>query len=333
MHFPKIVMAAALLSSIGVAQYNEYELYPGQTDFTSRGNSVWDKAGETLQGIHASHHRGLGDTGKGCEIHGFAGNLQDQNLTTQEMFHWTVRRGTDQTGPATGANDVVARIGPMITPYGGSSPAAFSVATNLSVPIKLDCTSFFAYGLKLGPAPAWPNDGMSTHISVMSPPNNPTQQSHPRAEDHAWELALGATTSVHPSSKRTWRYRLRVKAPLLQNCNGGTVCGMGGLFPLPNNALGFRTRWGRGMAGGTSMVYLGTSRTPGINFAPEGPRLFIGGFTLALGGATIAANGNVYHNVISSLPSGLANSGTVHIQAVAVKGPFVYLTNVESITP
>ena len=143
-----------------------FELYPGSTHFTSRGN-VGRDAGETLQGIHSSHFRGIGDNCAACVIPNVRGFLQDQNAATRETFYWIVRKGDDTNGPGVGTANEIAKIGPLRPPRSTTSRAmAWVLTTSLARAVQLpDCESHFSFGIVLSPAPKWTTDGLSTHMS------------------------------------------------------------------------------------------------------------------------------------------------------------------------
>lgn len=321
------LLTATVLGPAALAQ-QEIELWPGVTSFSYRG-ALNGAAGDLMQGIHAEYHRGIGDNGTGCRILGLRGHLQDQNAGTQESFSWIFRRGTDAAGPIGGRAGLIASTGLLRLPI-GTGTQAWLVTSTFTTPLDMpDCKSFYAFGVSLLAATNWNRDGLGVWASRGD--GSSVQKAHSRAEAHAWQVAANATNATHPGGKSTLRFRLLVDNGALQIGQGGDVYGMGGMFPSPGNPLTIRTRYGAG--GGTSILFLGTSRTNGLALFPGTTRLYLGGITLPLGNATLDANGQAVHNVIASFPGNLANTGTAYVQAAGVRASSVMLTNAWSVKP
>ena len=322
---PCTILAIAMIPDAANGQ-NRFELFPGPLTWSSRGD-LGAGAGETLQGVHASHHRGFGDTGFSCKISGLGARLQDQDRSTPETYRWIVRSGSDGSGPGTGSGAVIADIGPFVTPSGGSGVAAWQLDTIFSSAITLpDCTSHFSFGVSLAAAPNWDADGLSTHASADT-----EQNSHSGQEDHAWQILSGAPSATHPSDKRTWRYSLLVDNGALQ-IGSFDRYGMGGMFPRIGSSLTVRVHYPSNTQDGLSFLVLDTSRSAGIPVAAGTSRLFLSGLTAILPVELIDSQGTALHTVFTALPSAAAGLGTFHFQAGAKKNNVWTLSNSQSLT-
>lgn len=332
----RITLSALLplfvLAALSPAQQS-FELWPGRTTFTSRGN-IGRGSGETLQGIHATHHRGIGDNGVACLLPNLFGMFQDQNASTRESFHWAVRSGSDKNGPGADSGSLLARIGPLRTPNSTSTNAvAWKLTTSIATPVRLkDCRSHFSIGVQIPNSPRWAADGFSTHTSFGSPTYS-HQGAHSRAEDHAWQILSTATVATQPSDKRTWRYGVLVDNGVLQLGNGGSKYGMGGMFPAANAPVTARASYGTKMSGGSSLLYMTTGRINGVLTFPNASRMFLGGTFYVVGTMPIPASGEVVHGISSSLPAACAGSPRHYVQALASKGNVFVMTNVHAINP
>lgn len=339
-HNSLLILAGLCSASLSAqSQLLQFELTPGTASFTSRGGVGMD-SGEIHQGVHASHFRGLGERPEGCQIAGVGGWLQDQDISTQEFYHWVVRGGSDTTGPLPGPGSELSRIGPFVSPYGPpATPAtirAWEVTTTLSSPIRLpDCQSFFSWGLLLGPSALWTADGLSCHGcsgDVTSTAFPDVQYAHPRAEDHAWQLTPTQTLANHPSMKRTWRIRLLFSTPLLQTAANNNSYGMGGLFPRSGVPFAARARFGTHMANSSAMLFLGSARTAGVPLFVDTTRVYLGGIVLPLWAGQTDPSGGFFQSLTNSVPASLASSGSIYLQAVATGNGLTELTNSITVT-
>ena len=322
---PCTILALATIPGTSNGQ-NRFELFPGPLTWSSRGDLATG-AGETLQGVHASHHRGFGDTGFSCKLRGLGARLQDQDQSTPEVYRWIVRSGSDGSGPSTGPGSVIADIGPFVTPSGGSGIAAWQLDTVFGSAITLpDCTSHFSFGISLAAAPSWDADGLSTHASAEA-----EQNSHSGQGDHAWQILSGAPTATHPSDKRAWRYSLLVDNGALQ-IGSFDRYGMGGIFPRIGSSLTVRVRYGGNTQGGLSFLALDTARSAGIPVAAGTSRLFLSNLPSILAVEIVDSQGTAEHTVFTSLPSAAAGLGTFHFQAGAKKNGVWTLSNSQSLT-
>lgn len=317
-----LVLAYCICPIVPGQEVVQFELSPGPTTWSSRGD-LGTGGGETLQGIHAGYHSGIGDGGTGCSISGFTARIQDQEQATQETFRWIVRAGTDAAGPGLDPQDVIVDMGPFTAPSEGTGVAAWLITTTLGTPLSLpDCTSHISFGLVLPPAPAWPLDGLSTHASPDS-----EQNSHAGQQDHAWQVIDGNVS--HPSDKRTWRYGLLVENAGLQ-LGSNDMYGMGGMFPRTGSSLKARIRYGSSMAGGTSALFIGTNRGPGTFVLPGTSKLYLGPAPVLVSLTTIEPFGDAVHPLFSSLPSRFAGLGPFYLQAGALEGSTWKLSNLQA---
>lgn len=226
---PLTLAAAISLAGVSSAQA-VFEIYPGVTSFTSRGN-IGTGSGEIHQGFHASINRGLGDNAGVCEVNGVRVLLQDQDRLTQGQWRNVFRSGSDAAGPGTTSADVIATTGLLSFPPAstGTGGWAFLFTVNFSTPVQVPCSDFWSLGVELFPE-AWSSDGVSCHAST-----NAANLQHPNAEDIAWQIVGTATSATHPSSMRSWRIAPIVGMAMQAACNQTTApndrFGIGGYFP------------------------------------------------------------------------------------------------------
>lgn len=203
------LLAAGSLSVAASAQ-QYFEIYPGVTDFTSRG-SIGTGSGEILQGFHADQNRGLGDIGGACALDGLQILMQDQDTLTPEDYYMVFRKGDDVTGPDMTPVGYLTNhrpIGPIPSPTGAGGIGAFFVTNTFATAVALPCEGFFVAGIELLPNAGYSStDGISVHISVQGAGGS-NQQTHASSVDMAWQYVHAAGTVTHPSVKRSWRFAL-----------------------------------------------------------------------------------------------------------------------------
>lgn len=322
-----------LTLTAAVPAQNEFEFYPGVVSFFSRAN-LGTAGGELLQGMHRPFHRGVGDNGSACTISTFRATIQDQDAATQESIYFIVRTGSDQFGPKTGASGLIAKIGPVQLPA-GTGTMAWRVSTTVVIPVVLpNCLNNFAFGVELPPTTTWAPpypDGLSTHAS-RGDATLSVQKAHARAEEHTWQIVKGAARASHSPWGSTWRLAIALDTAVLQMGNGGNVYGRGGMFPDTGNPLTARVRYGAAMATGSSLLYMGLGRMPGIPLVP-GTRLYLTNPIFFLISAPIPAAGEVVHLLTTSLPGSVAGAGKLHFQAAGILSGTGTLTNVFTIKP
>lgn len=331
------LLAVGLIASTVVAQSRSFEIYPGRTNASSRGG-LGTASGETLMGLHASHWRGLGDSGTQCEATQLGLVDQDQNSMTQESFHLVIRSGSDSNGPGTSSADRLARYGPFKMPStpAGSTNAWIQTIT-LGSPAVIPCDAHFAWGVELTSSPNWASDGMSCHTSFNRMGSN-GQFCHPNAETHGYYFSTGSAKAT--GEVRTWRHRLGLSSlrNVLQlgasgaSLGGGASqrYGMGGMFPATGETLSGRVT--QCMAGDTVWSYLGVAYLGGgLSLAP-GTRLWLNPSPLMVPvGASTASSGSETHSY-GPTPSLSSTIGPLPFQAAVIRRGTVFLTNSNATT-
>ncbi len=314
------VLAIALLAAPSFAQY--VSLYPGTTSFTSRGN-IGTGSGDILMGLHNSHWRGIGDDGAACTVSGFRSTLQDQNIATQESYHWVVRSGSDANGPTTGSGGLLHRFGPLNAPSGAGGGAAWFLTTNLSTPAAMPCEAHVSIGIELSAQPAWNTDGMSCHASTSA-----LADQHANALDMAWQIIGSASSATHPSSKRSWSHRALLANPTLQMSINGKKS-IGGMFPVVGGTYAGQVTGAE--AGANAMLFLGVdAQATGVVLVPGTAHLHLGYTKIKLlTAATVSASG-VADLALATVPSQVP-AFTLWLQA-AIIGSSDKLTNAQAPT-
>jgi hypothetical protein len=320
LHLP--ILAAAALAAAASAQV-PFEIYPGVTSFTSRGN-VGAGAGELHQGLHSTVIRGLGDNNGVCEVRGVFALLQDQDRLTQGTWRHVIRSGTEATGPGTTAADVIASTGPLLFPASTLTGAvAYGFTTNFATPVQVPCESFWSIGIEVVPE-AWSTDGVSMHAA-----NNTANLQHANAEDMGWQIIGTAATATNASAKRSWRVAPLVTTAL-QAANVVATAptdrfGIGGFFP--DTALtgaasqGLSVKVGHpGGAAAQAAVFLSLGFGPQTPVAGFGNSVYMNLGTLAPFAVVQGpADGSVIPFITAGLDRLPAGSGaTVVLQAVVV---------------
>lgn len=255
---PLLLVAAVPAQSI--------EIYPGVTQFTSRGD-LGPSGGELAQGFHRSHWRAIGSTGAFSRLVGLRYVVQDQNAATQSFYDVVVRQGADSTGPAAGSGGVLCFVGRLSLPA-GSGQMAWIVTTALAQPCLIPTDGFFSVGLRVPPEPGWSGDGVSVHSAPAA------YDSGPQRQDHAWQFVDNTQAFTHPSRELSWRFALLTDTPVVQNgvFPTGTRAfsrGLGGMFP-PLGTHGWSTHVDGGpvFARGIARVFLTASLLPQPIVAP-----------------------------------------------------------------
>ena len=86
------------------------------------------------------------------------------------------------------------------------------------------------------------------------------------------------------------------------------------------------------MATGSSLLYMGLGRMPGIPLLP-GTRLYLTNPIFFVISAPIPASGEVVHTLAASLPASVAGAGKIHFQAAGILSGAGALSNVFTIKP
>jgi hypothetical protein len=335
------ILAASVMCAALTAQttYQNWDMHPGFTSFTSRGN-IGTGSGSIYQGVHSATNRGVLDVGGKCVIGRFNTISQDQNCRTQEKWGYVVRSGTDATGPFTASGAVLGRVLGLTTPP-ASGGCAFSITTTLAprARISVPCTRMWAYGIEHGPSPLWTMDGMSTHASRGNP-NTSTSQKHLSNNlqaDQSWQILGTATAASNTTNSRSWRLSARgVNNAVLKLTCGGER-GYGGSYPIASTstapkAWAARLDGGSGVSGAASVVAVGSSRLVGATFG-TGARLYIGGPYLVIIGPAASASGVAVIPILPFVPASASGAGTFHLQAAFGTTSGIRLTNSQSVIP
>ncbi len=247
----RVPVLGLLLALVPVLSAQVIEIYPGSTNFTSRG-SLGTGTGELLQGFHASQWRAIGSVGvPGAFLRGVRYVLQDQNAAIQDAYEVLVRSGTDPAGPATGSRGVLCSSGVLRLPP-AAGPMAWTVTTRFVTPCAIPSDGFVAAGLSVAANPAWSADGLSVHMATLE------QHVGPHRQDHAWEINGAAGAANHPVPPRSWRIALLSEGPIVQNgvFVAGTsefIRGAGGMFP-PFGTHGWSTHVDGGLTYGNGIA-------------------------------------------------------------------------------
>ncbi len=304
MRFLSVLAVGLLIAPATIAQHQLFEIHPGSTSYTSRGN-LGTGSGETIMGLHSTHWRGLGDNGKTCELTQLGLIDQDQNSFTQESFHLVIRTGDDINGPGTGIADRIARFGPILMP---STPTgsvnAWGQTITFSTPVTVPCDAFYGFGAELTNSTNWAADGMSCHTSFNRTTRN-RQYCHMNSEAHGWYFQNGAATATADKTNyRTWRMRTGTTdtRPNLQLGATGTALGgganqrygMNGMFPDTGETLSARVT--QTTATSTVMTYLDLGYGPGLAMFAGSSRLWLSALAATqVGNSTGTATGGLKH--------------------------------------
>ena len=327
MRIGNLILAAIVLSPATFAQ-NEIEIWPGATQFTSRG-SIGNNAtgGDILQGLHTTAFTGLGDNGVIARVDAFRMILQDQNTDTQENYNIVYRSGSDTAGPDTGNAGIICSLGPFTSfPRGGGGMIqAMNIVHNFGTAHCLELCDFNAFGINFhAPPPGrWTRDGISVHMSRGDGTNARTvQRAAPNAttSDMAWQVidTGSGENETNPSLHRSWRFRFITDTGTLQMGNGGTRYGQGGPNPATDVPFSARARYGSSSGVDDSWLFLSIGKMcPGISIEPGmrvylDPSTLVGPFVIA----GIPASGQAIHD-LGTTPA-TSPGVTMHFQAIGI---------------
>lgn len=260
-----------------VAQTNSFTIYSGCINGASRG-TLNSQGGELLMQVPGSHFAGIGTdvNGTGTRLLGLRCSLQDQNATTPETYHLVVR-GDAAGRPDCSAAGLLLRVGPLATPSAPTQPPWILTTTLATPSVVLPVCGSYYHGAEVAPAPQWPSDGLSFHISTYYQQPTLGQADNPAANapNLAWTCINGVT--AQPTTPRTVRFELLVESAVLNvgnvdlataanNCVtqlGGRSFGVGGLWPAcegttgrRHDGLDLRVR-NQAHAGGVFVVFFG----------------------------------------------------------------------------
>jgi len=359
----KTLAVILAVSVIPTFAQNRLEHRDGTTEFTSRGGAAGTSAVTLYQRYPGDQICGLNTVGQMVLV------LQDQNVTTAEPVTFEIR-GSDPTyaqgrpdyDPTTsGGPGLIASAGPFTltfpTPASGLiSAAGWTITFNPTVsllsltnPLPPGTPNGDVYGGVAVPAnAAWPNDGVSEHISTTSGIVNPGEQMNPITNNTytlipnqsgmAWQrdTTLNATPLAHVPNRAymtSFRWVEDVLQPYAENAVAFTGVNSGqnpnygyaGIFPyldrqdanlnpIPDN-IGFRVR-ATAPAGYVSLLFASPALLPPFQFPGIGGYLcidivtFAPDFPLLLGSATTQA---VATNPLS--PAGFPGEPTTTTEA------------------
>ena len=316
MRLANLFFASLLLAPTAIAQ-NTFEIWPGVTNFTSRGSIGNNPAGgELLQGIAAAAFTGIGDNGAVARVDGFSMILQDQNTDTQEDYYLVYRSGDDTAGPNGTNTGLLCRMGPFTSPPRGTGGPiqAFTVTQTFGTAACLDLCNFSAFGVQLEQAAGtgWTSDGLSCHISRGDGAfAQSVQSAASTAQDQGWQIIDDVVT--HPSLKRSWRFGLITSTALLQLGNGGTSYGQGGADPDVGVPYSGRVRYGSTSSVDNSWMFISGSRIcPGVSFQP-GMRIYLGSIHGPFA-TTVPPSGEAVHDLGMTPPT--VFGANLHFQCV-----------------
>jgi hypothetical protein len=349
-HLSILAVGALCVAVTAQTTYQRWDMHPGQTSFTSRGN-IGTGTGQIFQGVHASTNRGVLGTQRGsstsCAIGRVNTITQDQNCSTREKFGWIVRGGTDSGGPGTGAGAILGTITGLSLPNSANTGACAWGLTSTLAPtarIKVPVTRMYGYGLSLGPSPKWTADGQSIHASRsadFAAANTHRVHGAASQEDQGWQIVGAATAASNPSQKRSWRLSIDGAdvAVMKLRCDGRQ--GYGGSYPAsstPSTALAWdaQLNGGSGSGGAATVAIVGASRSTGSPMPPylaQGNCLFLNGPFLFLFGPAASASGVGVVPLLPLVPATAAGAGTFHLQAALGLASGVKMTNSQSVTP
>jgi hypothetical protein len=177
-----LITTLGLAGSLTAQVNNEFFLYSGATNFTTRATLPAQSDGEICQRYPAEFFNAIGMAAdaSGNQVYRVAGMryvLQDQSGVTQEAYEGGAK-GDDPLAPGNvdPTNDLF-RFGPFNTPTSTATGAvAWIFTVNLATPYDHAVPQGDLWAFLDVPAnPAWTADGLSVHMSgwVNSPADNP----------------------------------------------------------------------------------------------------------------------------------------------------------------
>jgi hypothetical protein len=260
---PLAVILTALTSA-AFAQ-NELRFYDGTTEFTSRGgNSMEGK--EVLVRIPGDQLWGA------TAITGVSAVIQDQNVSTAEPLNVVVRRNDNNAGPNGGpdpaAAGLIGSVGPFTPTFptpGTGTISATVVTYNFSPPLPLPAPTGVMpnddiyVGLAFtAPAPNWPMDGISCHMSGTSTSVNitageqmsattPGYTGVPGQAGMAWEVVLTGVAAGFVATStlnRAWNIGISFTDDILQPFADNPAIFTGSPFPPAGTGTGLNPNFG-----------------------------------------------------------------------------------------
>ena len=227
---------ATAVAFAGVANAQQlFNIFPGVSTFSWRGDIPTTGTGELHQGFLKGQVRGLGDNGTGCAVSGVRYAVQDQNGATGASFNIVFRSGTDATGPGSTTIDIMAAYGPVPFPPAAAGPVAYLFYVAFVTPLTTPCDDFYSTGIEF-PA-GTPTDFISVHAA-----DSAANGQHPAAADMTFEITYDGFgyATTNPSVATALRMGIFVGQSSFRVGNVLTTApftrfGTGGFFP--NNTL------------------------------------------------------------------------------------------------
>jgi hypothetical protein len=213
-----LFVTLALASTAAAQTQNFFGLWPGCTNFTTRG-ALGGSAGDNLLQIRSSHFSGIAHdaAGTGTNMTGFRHVLQDQNASTQESYSFIVR--ADNAGaPDCTPTGLLLNTAPVLSPAGAGTLAWIITGTLATPSTVLPLCATYYIGLALPANANWTADGLSTHMSSYyllngSQAGNPA----PNAPQLAHNCLNGAPVPI--TNNRTYRYEVMTLAAVMNLYN------------------------------------------------------------------------------------------------------------------
>ncbi|MGE0143812.1 MAG: hypothetical protein AB7I19_07860 [Planctomycetota bacterium] len=361
-------LSISLLASMGLvgtiaaqAQNNDFDMYSGRTNFTTRSAMPGTSVGDIAQPYLSSMMSGLGqyvDPNSGTLVHRLSGWKvvnQDQRASTQEQFTLGLI-GDDTANPNNpdAAADIL-RTAPISTPTSTvTTPAAWIWTVTLATPYDtLPVGSDFYLACGLPSNTAWTADGMSVHMSGWggSPSDAPYVNGPNPLPNTIFTIDRTGTPVVSGLAdkfQRIWYFspaaNLKVGADIDPLVSGPTTAlnmpnpayGAAGLWPDQNttrlDGVSFRIQDLNNPSSLCGVIgQIGGPAYPGL---PLGPG-FLGdlhlnpAFILPITFAQGVMSGGTYQQITFAFPNSWQNGlGVLHFQGVVFDPSFnILITN------
>ena len=363
MRFTIGLLALATVASGLTAQSNEFAVFAGDINATSRSGVPGPSHGDILQqyihtnGADAGDFCGIGQTANpaGGNLAGFALILQDQNAATQENYRFVMVKEDAATAgqPDPAATGFIIQSANLQSPVGTGVTAWRITANFQNAQNVIPATSTIFAGYTLQDNAAWTADGLSIQMGSYRDltGNFPQRGENPRpgAPNVTWTVTrttFGAAGTVNNQvSARTHAVFLLTEGdvlnvgadvPTARRRTAGTQqpdYGMAGLYPevgfQPNgDGLTWRIKSG---AGSLVLLYSGNRVTPPLSFPFLKGALCLDPATFGQAAAGVA-NGTQDTTIAPSFTAsgsinGLANGGRLLWQVIRVGGAGLCASN------
>jgi len=347
-------IAALACAPAAVAQSNlpEFGIFPGVTNSTDRTGLLNSSTGDVLVQVAQDSFRAVGQardaSGKTVgRLIGFHTQLQDEFAATPE-FHWFTVIGPNPNGagPDPTSGNELFRSTLMQTPSGPNEPQTWDVTVLLATPADiLPASGDWYFGVGLGPAPTWPQDGLSVHMaSYYREPGLLLRHDNPRsgAPDITWSIDRTRQIVSQAPTPRTHQIFLVTQGPVLnvgadiapiEQAGPNPAFGVAGIYPDNGgraDGIAFRVRDLRYVGGQVVLL-----AAPGFSPSPLSTPIIDGDLWLnGLGltyvtTATMPASGELViappYLAQGQLPAGI--TGDVMFQAFNVTSSAIRASN------